>query len=189
MLDLINGKTKSIIQVWKNYSDTIAPDVYVELSKTSFGMIEVMTNKLTIWYGKILDTGDKVLLYACIGCIVEAWLRFFYCVYHSDYNKAPFTITKKDGNNIIKSRDKINFQQIIEYSVNKIFEDKNDDLYIWVEKIRKLRNSIHIFNVSDFANCNYDSDIKMLNDFIDRVSDQLPPIEDVIDEKYADRDC
>lgn len=188
MLDLINKKTKGVIQIWKNYSDTVAPDVYTELSKTSFEMIEIMTDKLEIWDGKSLDIGDKVLLYSCIGCIVEAWLRFFYCIYHNDYDKEPFEIQKKDGTKLKKSRDDIKFQQIIEYSVNKIFQDKNDDLYKWVEKIRKLRNSIHIFNVSDFTNCDYNSDIKELNDFIDRLCNQLPPIEDVVDEKYGDWD-
>lgn len=182
MLDLINKKTKDIIKIWKNYADTIAPDVHFELSKTSFEMIEIMTDKLEIWDGKSLDTGDKVLLYSCIGCIVEAWLRFFYCIYHDDYDKQPFVIQKKDGTESIEPRVDMSFKQIIEYSVNKIFQDTNDDLYKWVDKIRKLRNSIHIFNIPDFTDCDYNSDIKILNEFIDRIYNQLPPIEDILAE-------
>ena len=59
MLDSINEKTKSIIQVWKKLCGSIAPDVYTELSKTSFEMIEVMTEKLSLWKDKSLDTGDN----------------------------------------------------------------------------------------------------------------------------------
>ncbi len=188
MLDSINEKTKSIIQIWKKYCDFIAPDVYTELSKTSFEMIEVMTKKLSLWKNKSLDIGDKVLLYSCLGCIVEAWLKFFYYIYYDDYDKKPFEIQKSDGTISKKSRDTIRFQQIIEYSLDKIFQDENDDLYKWAEKIRKLRNSIHIFNVPDFDDCDYEKDITCLNDFIERVWDQLPPIEDAVDERFGNWD-
>lgn len=61
MIDLIDQKTIGIISVWKDYSDTIAPDVYAELSKTSFEMIKTMTFKLRYWTDKDLDIGDKIL--------------------------------------------------------------------------------------------------------------------------------
>lgn len=184
MLDSINEKTKSIIQVWKKFCGSIAPDVYTELSKTSFEMIEVMTEKLSLWKDKSLDTGDKVLLYSCLGCIVEAWFRFFYCVYYNEYKKAPF----RDRYNQIKSRKNLRSEEMIDYSIDKLFTDKNDDLYLWSNKIRKLRNSIHIFNVPAFDDCDYEKDIRFLNDFIEMVWNQLPPIEDCVDERFGNWD-
>lgn len=183
MIYLIEQKTIGIISVWKNYSNTIAPDVYAELSKTSFEMIETMTSKLRYWTVKDLDIGDKILFYTCLGSIVEAWIRFFYCVCQNEYNKKA-----GDSRTIAELLNNTTFKKIINDSIGIIFESENDYLYKWAHEIRKLRNSIHIFKISSFDNHNYENDIKNLSIFIDRIWNELPPIEDVVIEKYADWD-
>ncbi len=183
MIDLIEQKTIGIISAWKDFSNTIAPDVYAELSKTSFEMIKTMTSKLIYWTDKDLDIGDKILFYTCLGSIVEAWIRFFYCVCQNEYYKKS-----GDSRTIAESLNNTTFKEIINDSIGIIFESENDYLYKWTHEIRKLRNSIHIFKISSFDNHNYETGIENLNTFIDRIWNELPPIEDVVIEKYADWD-
>lgn len=81
----------------------------------------------------------------------------------------------------------MSFEQLKDFSVGKLWDDKQSDMYTFVDSVQHKRNAIHAFNKRSIGTASdYLDDIDRLCDFVNGVIYQLPSIEDYIDEAKAE---
>lgn len=174
---LIN--TKNVAMIWKKTRGISPNEVADKLDKAMLEWMSDLTQSLKIWIdkGQDMTDGELILARANLGSVVESWLRLFYTIYTEDYN-----------NNSISNKGKAipphkaSFKDLQDYSCDILWEDKNSKEYIWVDSIRKKRNAIHSFEEKDIGTPqDFIEDINELYSFVERVMNQLPPIEDCMD--------
>ncbi|MEE1281878.1 MAG: hypothetical protein UHK60_06475 [Acutalibacteraceae bacterium] len=178
--ETLTKRTKNIALLWKN-SHGFAPDSVT--NKLDIAMLDwqsELTNALKIWIDKGINmtTGELILARTNMGAIVESWLKFFFCVYYEDYIKSP--ITKNNGE--IIDPENATFDKLKNFSSDKLWKDTNSEEYKFVNSIQYKRNAIHSFKYRDIGTPqDFLDDIDKLCDFVELISDHLPPIEDYID--------
>lgn len=123
--------------------------------------------------------GELILARINIGILVECWLRFFYSIYKTDYLKDTQKLPRK-------SPDKnVTFQELQEFSTGVLWDNNEDSMYKWINRVRKSRNAVHAFLYHEIGSNNqFLDDIEELYKFIDNIVMTLPPLEDVLAEKW-----
>lgn len=161
----------------------IAPDkVAAKLENANLNGLIYMTDTLEIWINKgaEMTEGELILAVTNLGAVVESWLRFFYCVYYDDYIKEPIKKTK--GTRIMEP-EKAQFIDLINYGVRKLWNDKSDPEYVWVDSVRVKRNAIHIYQKREIGTAiDFLKNIEQLYTFVEHILLQLPPLEDCLEE-------
>ncbi|MCM1479927.1 MAG: hypothetical protein NC085_09495, partial [Muribaculaceae bacterium] len=78
--------------------------------------------------------------------------------------------------------NKMTFNDLIEYSVGILWNDKCAPMYVWTDKIRNYRNAVHAFNYRDIGEpIDFICDMDELYEFVKQISNRLPPLEDCIE--------
>lgn len=178
--EILKIKTSNSALVWKEVRGIVDSEVADKMDKAMLEWMVELTNCLSIWIdkGENMSDGEIILARVNLGALVESWIKFFYCVFYLDYLKNPKT-TKK-GTSI--EPNEMSFEDLKQYSVGKLWKDKRDKEYIWVEKIQNMRNAIHIFNYKDIGDSKeFMNDIKMYYDFVDNILSHFPPVEDYLE--------
>lgn len=142
-----------------------------------------LTDTLEIWIekGLYMTRGELILARVHMGMIVEFWLRFFYCAYYEDYCSDPIIGYVKKAKRQLEPEDETSFSQLLNYSIGKLWPDKNDSMYQWVNKARDSRNAAHPFQYHEIgSNAEFLSDIEMLYTLVESIANRLPPLEDCI---------
>ena len=177
--ELLKIKTNNTVLVWKESYGIASNEAYFKIDKAMLNWHIELTNTLEIWLNKGLDMtdGELILAYANLGAVVESWLKFFYSVYYDDYCKNPIIIKNK-----MVEPEGMKFEMLKNFSVEKLWNNKESEGYIWVDSIQHKRNAIHSFKFREIGTpATFVDDIEHLYDFVDDVLLHLPPIEDCIE--------
>ena len=74
------------------------------------------------------------------------------------------------------------FEDLQNFSKEKLWGDEESEKYIWVDSIRRKRNAIHSFKYKEIGTVNnFFDDMDYLYIFVDDIISSLPPIEDCIE--------
>ena len=180
---LIKNITTNATLLWKVARGFAPDDVADILDDAKLDWMLELTNTLELWIdkGESMSEGELLLARVNMGALVESWLKLFYCVYNEDYAKSPI---REHGRP--QEAYEASFAKLIEYTDGTFFEDKNDPLYAWIDKIRKYRNSIHAFMGKNIGTAKeFLSDIDEFKEFVEKIHLKLPPIEDYVDDYPA----
>lgn len=177
-LQQIQVLTRDITDSWSE-SRGIAPDsVADKMDSAMFGWLNDLTDTLGIWIDKglAMSDGELILAQTNLGSLVECWLRFFYCVYYEDYIRNP---RMKRGKPLDPDDRDMSFDCLRQYGVGTLWDNRNDPLHTWVEKIQQRRNAIHAFKYREIGSpADFLLDIDQYLGFIEAMSNRLPPIEE-----------
>ena len=178
-LDFIIRKTNNTTLVWKEAAQEAIPpqSATQKIDEAMLDWMRELTKTLRLWTDKggKMTSGELILARANLGALVESWLKFFYCAYNDDYQRNPRT----NRNGIIEPND-LSFDLLKQYSRGILYE-LNDDWEKWVDSIQRKRNAIHSFNYREIGTAeDFYDDVEKLFDFIDLITDRLPPVEDYI---------
>lgn len=177
-LDILKKETSQTMEIWNKSKGFVDDTVFKKIDSAMLNWIVELTDSLSIWCdkGNKMTTGELILARTNLGALVEAWLKFFYCIFYIDYLKKPLIYRNK-----IEEPNDLSFEKLKNYSVGILFQDRQCDEYKWVEKIQYIRNSIHIFNYRDIKDNNeFFEDLEKYYDFIQNLLEHLPPIEDYL---------
>lgn len=178
-LDYIIQITNNTTLLWKEAAhQSIPPQLAAKkIDDAMLDWMRELTKTLRLWTDKggLMTSGELILARANLGAIVESWHKFFYCVYVDDYQKNPIPGSK----GAIAPND-LSFEDLKRYS-RGILYTPNDDFDNWVSRVQSKRNAIHSFNYREIGSADdfYD-DIEKLYDFIELITDRVPPVEDYI---------
>ena len=173
--------TKNETLIWKK-ARGVAPNKTAD--KMDVAMLEwlnELTIALKIWIdkGHNMSSGELILARVNMGAVVESWLKFFYCVYYDDYVKNP--ILNKNKNKTIEPEN-ATFEDLKNFSSDKLWIDKKSTEYGWVDSVQKKRNAIHAFRYREIGSTqDFLDDITHLFNFVNKIIDQFPPLEDYIE--------
>lgn len=179
--EILLRQTQNISLIWKDVHG-IAPNNAA--SKLDIAMLDwqnELTKTLSIWIDKGLQMtdGELILARANLGAIVESWLRFFYCVYYDDYVKNPM---KTKRGKILEPEKDMRFEDLKNFSTGILWDDTKSNDYIRIDDIQHKRNAIHSFTYKDIGTpIDFLLDVDFLCEFVDKLLNHLPPIEDMLD--------
>jgi len=143
------------------------------LSKSRLDRLVSLAHTLSIWFIEAKreeHDGRLILAWANLGALLEGTLKFFLCVFLSDYRKNPIAKNRREGT--------IDPDQLTLNDLKGFYEK-----YVWIESQRKIwspwlqnmievRNSIHAFR---------DRDIYSFEIFHKRTSEYLDLLIDLFD--------
>ena len=182
----IQELSKNIANSWR-MSRGIAPDTVAnKMDLAMFDWMCELTDALEIWINKgcSMSDGELILARTNLGSLVEFWLRFFYCVYYEDYIKNPFA---KKGKVLDPDDRDMSFEYLKQHSLGILWDDTQDPVCQWVEKIQHYRNAIHSFRFRAIGTPNdFLFDIEKYLEFIEMIIGRLPPIEEYRIELLSD---
>ena len=179
--EILLRQTQNVSLIWKDVHG-IAPNNAA--SKLDIAMLDwqnELTKTLSIWIDKGLQMtdGELILARANLGAIVESWLRFFYCVYYDDYVKN--SMKTKQGKFLEPEKD-MRFEDLKNFSTGILWDDTKSKDYIRIDDIQHKRNAIHSFTYKDIGTpIDFLLDVDFLCEFVDKLLNHLPPIEDMLD--------
>lgn len=179
--EILKKQTLNATLVWKRVGGIAPKEVVDKMDKASLEWIVELTNCLSIWIdkGETMSIGELILARVNLGALVEAWLKFFYYVFCIDYSKTP--LISKETRKRIKVEN-LKFDALKTFSIEKLWESKKDEEYIWVNKIQSMRNSIHLLKKRDIGtNKEFLKDIDVYYDFVQHILSCLPPVEEELD--------
>lgn len=178
-LDFIIRLTDNTTLIWEEASNELIPpqSASQKIDDAMLSWMRELTKTLRLWTdkGSKMTSGELILARANLGALVESWLKLFYCIYNEDYQNKP----KMNHKGVIEPND-LSFEFLKQYSRGILFQT-NDIWDTWVESVQLKRNAIHSFNYRDIGapDIFYD-DVEKLYDFIELITDRLPPAEDYI---------
>ena len=171
--------TKNIAVLWQDVQGIASVKVAKKLENAKLNWTVELTECLHIWLekGVSMSDGELILARTNLGTLVESWLKFFYCVHYDDYLKNHL----KHKNKIIEP-NKMTLENLKKFSIGPLFNDTSDNIYLWIDKIQKQRNTIHAFNFNNIGTSQeFIDDVDCLFDFVEKIWFQLPDIEGTLD--------
>lgn len=177
--DILRIQTNNTALVWKEVRG-IAPDSVADKMDAAmlFWMVE-LTDTLKIWIDKGINMtdGELILARTNIGALVESWLKFFYCAFYEDYLNNPLLQRNK-----MVEPNKMKFEDLKNFSIGILFDDKQDALYLWIDKIQHYRNAVHAFNYRDIGSpSEFLADMEEYYKYVDKILNRIPSVEDYIE--------
>lgn len=181
VFDRLKKLTKDTASTWEQVPGAAPYEVSEVMGRAMIDWMVDLTNALHTWIekGENMTEGELILARINIGILVECWLRFFYSVYKTDYLKDTRKLPRK-------SPDKnATFQELQEFSTGVLWDNNEDSMYKWINRVRESRNAVHAFLYHDIGSNNqFLDDIEELYKFVDNIVMTLPPLEDVLAEKW-----
>ncbi len=177
--EVLKIQTKNMALVWKTARGIIPGSVADKMDDAMLDWTVQLTDTLQIWIdkGSSMTDGELILARVNMGALVEAWLKFFFCVHYIDYLRNPNT--DKKGKTV--EPEKMSFEDLKNYATGILWPNQNDPLYIFVDKIQHYRNAIHSFRYRDIGKAvDYVGDVDDYYNFIDTIVSRIPPIEDLL---------
>ena len=181
--EVLKIHTHNMALVWKEARGFVPNTVADKLDDAMLRWMSELTDTLKIWIdkGSLMTDGELILARTNMGALVESWLKLFYCIYYVEYMKNPKVTRNKKGETFTIEPNDMKFVDLIAYSKGILWTDKNDPMYVWVDKIRNYRNAVHSFNYKDIGNATeYTNDMNEYYKFVNLILDRLPPIEDYL---------
>ena len=178
--EVIKVKTMNTALLWKDIHGIATDATAQKLDVAMLDWMSSLTDALQIWIKKgwFMTDGELILARTNLGALVESWLKLFYCVFYEDYLRNP----KKNNNGAIVEPETMSFENLKNFSVGILWEDRQDEGYLWVNKVQHYRNSIHSFKWREIGTSKeFIDDISTFCDFVDNLLNHFPPIEDYID--------
>ena len=124
-----------------------------------------------------MTEGELILARTNLGALVESWLKLFYCVFYEDYLRNPLKYKNK-----VVEPETMSFENLKTFSVGILWEDQNEQEYLWVDKVQHQRNAIHSFKWREIGTTvEFLDDISVLCDFVENILNHFPAIEDYIE--------
>lgn len=186
LFDQIVKKTDCIIYGWENQHMGYAPTIASQkLSHFNFGRMPEMTRELGVLFDEAnydiaedMTEARRVIAYIVLGGLIEGWLRLFFCIYASDYNENMFSKVDKKGDIFFVKLDKLKFSDMISYISNNIWDKPTDvGLINWLGKIRKYRNTAHIYNMDKVGDsAEFVRDVIVYLDFFNKIIGYFPEL-------------
>lgn len=177
--DILRIQTSNTALLWKE-ARGIAPDsVADKMDEAMLSWMVDLTDTLKIWIDKGLSMtdGELILARTNMGALVESWLKFFYCAFYEDYLNNPLMKQNK-----MIEPNKMKFEDLKNFSIGILFENNQDPLYLWVDKIQHYRNAVHAFNYRDIGTpADFISDIDEYYKYVDTILNRIPPVEDYVE--------
>lgn len=177
--DILRIKTNNTALIWKE-ARGIAPDsVADKMDDAMLSWMVELTDTLKLWIDKGLDMtdGELILARTNMGALVESWLKFFYCAFYEDYLNNPMM-----QRNRMVEPNKMKFEDLKNFSIGILFENNQDALYLWIDKIQHYRNAVHAFNYRDIGTtAEFITDMGEYNEYVDKILNKVPSVEDYIE--------
>jgi hypothetical protein len=166
----IERETRDIMAFWQHNSLGWAPtDVSDIFGKTVLERQTALAGALSIWLGRDSE-GELILAWVNLGALVEGLMKLFLCVYLHDYRKAESIWAKRETP---ESEVLYNLQKFFAEQVWSPEQKVNWDP--WINRIRKLRNSIHAFRKADLGSFGeWTQQLRMHLMFLRTLDAQLP---------------
>ena len=178
--EVLKIQTANTALVWKNIHGIATESTARKLDIAMLDWMSSLTDTLKIWIDKgfSMTDGELILARTNLGALVESWLKLFYCVFYEDYLRNP----KTDKKGIIVEPETMSFELLKVFSVGKLWENRQDKEYLWVDKVQHYRNAIHSFKWREIgSSTEFINDISVFCDFVDNILNHFPPIEDYIE--------
>lgn len=78
--------------------------------------------------------------------------------------------------------NKMKFEDLKNFSIGILFENNQDALYLWIDKIQHYRNAVHAFNYRDIGTtAEFITDMGEYNEYVDKILNRVPSVEDYIE--------
>jgi hypothetical protein len=126
------------------------------LSKARLDRQVSLSRTLRKWTGECDDDevdGQLILAWANLGSLVEGTMKWFLCVFASDYDVNPVTL----GSGAELEPDDLRFARMCGFFEKVVWTGSNVERFSrWVNMVRQRRNAIHAYR---------DCDIGTFNDF------------------------
>ena len=177
--EVLKIQTMNTALIWKNIHGIATDATAKKLDIAMLDWMSSLTDALQIWIekGYSMSDGELILARTNLGALVESWLKLFYCVFYEDYLRNPKT--NKKG---IVEPETMKFEDLKNFSVGILWDDRQNEEYIWVAKVQDQRNAIHSFKWREIGTAaELLADIDTFCDFVDNILSHFPPIEDYID--------
>ena len=177
--ELLRIYTKNTALVWKNIHGIATEATAQKLDIAMLDWMSSLTDALQIWIdkGRFMTEGELILARTNLGALVESWLKLFYCVFYEDYLRNPLKYKNK-----VVEPETMSFENLKTFSVGILWEDQNEQEYLWVDKVQHQRNAIHSFKWREIGTTvEFLDDISVFCDFVENILNHFPPIEDYIE--------
>ena len=180
--NLLLKETEEQVDLWKNAKGFLPDASVAKLKNVMFDRLFELTKCLSIWIekGNSMSMGELVLARVNLRAIVEGWLALFYCIYYSEYLKAPF---KEEMIN----PEALAFDNLIEFSSGKLWFNKESKDYSWLKSVKEKGNAIHLLKPRIIGTSSeFLKDVDVLYGFLSNLLAQLPPLEEFIGDFNSD---
>lgn len=178
--EVLKIQTMNMALIWKDIHGIATEATAQKLDIAMLDWMSSLTDALQIWINKgcFMTDGELILARTNLGALVESWLKLFYCVFYEDYLRNPQT----DRKGIMVEPETMSFETLKNFSIGKLWDDRQDKEYLWVDKVQHYRNAIHSFKWREIGtSAEFIDDISTFCNFIDNILNHFPPIEDYID--------
>lgn len=179
--EALKGQTNNVTLVWKELRGFAPASVADKMDGAMLRWMSELTDTLGIWMerGSTMTDGELILARTNMGALVESWLKFFYCVYYEDYIQHPKIVKNRKGGNVVIEPEKMNFETLKQFGIGILWEDREDAMYKWINKIQSYRNAIHAFQYRDIGSPQgFMDDMESFYAFVEAIVSRLPPVED-----------
>lgn len=177
----LKRQTNNVTSIWKELRGFAPASVADKMDGAKLRWMSELTDTLGIWMNKgtAMTDGELILARTNMGTLVESWLKFFYCVYYEDYIQQPKMIKSRKRGNVVIEPEKMSFETLKQFGIGILWEDQENSMYKWVDKIQRYRNAIHAFQDRDIGSPQgFMDDIESLHVFVESIISRLPLIED-----------
>lgn len=178
--EVLRIQTMNTALIWKDIHGIATEATAQKLDIAMLDWMSSLTDSLQIWIDKgyFMTDGELILARTNLGALVESWLKLFYCVFYEDYLRNP----KTDRKGAMIEPEDMSFEALKNFSIGKLWDDRQDKEYLWVEKVQHYRNAIHSFKWREIGTpAAFIDDVLIFCDFVDNILSHFPPIEDYID--------
>ena len=178
--EVLRIQTMNTALIWKDIHGIATEATAQKLDIAMLDWMSSLTDALQIWIDKgyCMTEGELILARTNLGALVESWLKLFYCVFYEDYLRNPHT----DRKGVMVEPETMSFETLKSFSVGKLWDDRQDAEYLWVDKVQRYRNAIHSFKWREIGTpAEFIDDISTFCVFVDNITNHFPPIEDYID--------
>ena len=178
--EVLKIQTMNTTLIWKDVHGLATEATAQKLDIAMLDWMSSLTDTLQIWINKgcFMTDGELILARTNLGALVESWLKLFYCVFYEDYLRNP----RKDKKGLTIEPETMSFDDLKNFSIGILWEDRQDKEYLWVDKVQHYRNAIHSFKWREIGTpAEFIDDVSIFCDFVDNILNHFPPIEDYID--------
>ena len=178
--EVLKIQTMNMALIWKDIHGIATEATAQKLDIAMLDWMSSLTDALQIWINKgcFMTDGELILARTNLGALVESWLKLFYCVFYEDYLRNPQT----DRKGVMVEPETMSFEILKNFSLGKLWDDRQDKEYLWVDKVQHYRNAIHAFNYRDIGTAiEFINDMDIFYDYVEMILKKIPSVEDYLE--------
>ena len=185
VIDKIVRINRRIADFWGDSYGWAPSDAADLLSKARLDRQVSLSACLRIWLQEPPDDqkdGHLILAWANLGTLIEGTMKFFLCVFESDYSANPVLDKKQNP----RDSDELMLETLRQFFLNTVWTNGEKERWgPFVEKVRQRRNGIHAYknrNIGDRKEFQ-----EAIQDYMDFLSDINATVPYPNPNDYADR--